>query len=370
MTHAAINGWLRNRKKTGEEKKLHNRAINTYNHIMKELSKLTRKNPDDTRYSITYERLRANSEEWITYAWSNELTQEVLSEIPMKKTLTAWEGVLDIIKSILGLEGRTARSHVLAISDQIFEQAANPPAPPAQQAEARVQAEPQAERSTGAEAAVATAVSEEVEVDNDGLWDRLDEIQRLQSRLANGTLNEDQIFFQSRDLHNQYLRKLTTTEPAGALAQLETETLNALDQNTPRTEVPADYLNMEEVLAAAESLAKTGKGAKAKSTVEHATNFLNKDNFHRIRKWITGSVDRPNLTQVIKDAFKSVETPYHISQAFEQAREEARSLLVAVPNLHAVLANPKARRQLYDALELTLASVMNLRKRLIMHLLR
>ena len=428
LTHAAINGWMLRPAKTKRDRMLRDHALKTRGMIINRLEQRVKDNPEDTDAADVLSRLKENKEEWIAYAWSNEKTQRILSEIDLGSK-SAWTQILDMIKGILKLDRRSALTHTLRISNEIFKEnegqpgrtandgrthtpskaqdqtarrvrtllnrvdtlttqleAAEPGSgaeinltrrlneanaeleklgaeeqPVASEAEtaveeaeaevgAQAEAQPERRAETEAEATVAETT------DNDLWWDRLSEVERLQSLLRNGSITEEQVRFPGSMRQDQ--ERFESLIEAGntatsALAQMETDINERLDRSQPRTEIPTEYLNLEEAVQSAVQLTKTGETDKVQAITEGASDFTSESNWERIKKWILGSYDRANIKDIITEAFRGRQIPTSIEAGFDTARDKARSLITAVPNLHDILNNPVGRRKLYDALELT-----------------
>lgn len=380
LVHAAINGWMTRPKTSTREKNLHNSITRLHQEILDRVAELRRANPTDKRYEDVHERLKENKEEWITYAWTNKLTQEVLREIDMGGQMSALDKVIRAIQKMLGLNGTTALDHVLTASQQIFsetegetgrtarEGATYTPSPEAveqarkelealeneetleAEADDRVQAEAQPERSTESEA---EAAAKKIAA-NDYYWDVLREVKRAQRMLSEGKITPEEVEFLDPNLQSKYQELLQDNTADGALAQLETRIEDRLDRSVPRTQVDTSRLKLPEIIRQAKEIREKGRTAAASKVISKAESFATESGFSRIQRWIGGKwSSAEGFIQRIRNALAKIGLPISVDEGFRQASKTAKSLITAVPNLHEVLDNPLARRKLYDELGLT-----------------
>lgn len=369
LIHAALNNWMVRPKTTAEDKQLHNRANNVRNAVLKYLDKKRSEDPNNPEWEAAHRRLAEHKEEFITYAWTNPQIQEILKKIPYSGG-TLFSRFVSTVAEILGVSGNTALREILQVGDEIVNRNRGEQGRTAKQgevyipevlptegeiqaaeAEARAQAEAEPERSAGAEA---EGPSAEKLARNNIYWDVLAEVKRLQTWLAEGKITEEQVGFVDAKFNKWYGTRLQGNTAAGALAQMETSINEALDHSIPRTPISTEGLNLDAALAAAASLAKTGSTEAPAIEPEQAgfESFDTEASWPRLKRWLLGSPPAAVIKTKVAAAFKKLGLPVSIASGFTQASKTAKSLITAVPNLHEILANPLARRALYDTLEL------------------
>ena len=369
LIHAALNNWMVRPKTTAEDKQLHNRANNVRNAVLKYLDKKRSEDPNNPEWEAAHRRLAEHKEEFITYAWTNPQIQAILKKIPYSGG-TLFSRFVSTVAEILGVSGNTALREILQVGDEIVNRNKGEQGRTAKQgevyipevlptegeiqaaeAEARAQAEAEPERSAGAEA---EGPSAEKLARNNIYWDVLAEVKRLQTWLAEGKITEEQVGFVDAKFNKWYGTRLQGNTAAGALAQMETSINEALDHSIPRTPISTEGLNLDAALAAAASLAKTGSTEAPAIEPEQAgfESFDTEASWPRLKRWLLGSPPAAVIKTKVAAAFKKLGLPVSIASGFTQASKTAKSLITAVPNLHEILANPLARRALYDTLEL------------------
>jgi exodeoxyribonuclease-5 len=198
---------------------------------------------------------------------------------------------------------------------------------------------------------------------NDIYWDALDEIDRLQKGLKDGTISEDNVRFTR--FGNAYSNTAWTNRleilmangisAEAALAQLQGLINENIRKDVPRTSVSAKTIPVDDAVQTALELAEKRRSKAPKGLVtKEAASFLNETNYPRIRSWILGAWDntQAKIAQ-IRRQFGAILMPPSLKEGFERASSTTRSIIAAVPNLHEILENKTAREKFYEGLNLT-----------------